>query len=154
MDEDRFQQLNQPRPVGAQRTSALRFADPWVQALFSVLVLFCLLPRGFSNREFRERLAPLLGIPLSAMNPGRTTYHLRRLRLHGLIARQPHSNRYRVTGEGLRVALFCSRTYSRLLRPGCAILTPDAPTTTLSTLFTKLEAAIAQRAVAAHLAVA
>ena len=37
MDEDRFQRVNQPLQVGAQRVSALRFTDPWVQAIFSVL---------------------------------------------------------------------------------------------------------------------
>lgn len=70
MGEYRFQRVNDPQQVGAQRTSALRFADAWVQALFSVLVLFAFLPHGFTNREFRERLAPLMGLPLSAMTPG------------------------------------------------------------------------------------
>ena len=60
--------------LGTQRVSALRFADPWVQAIFGVLALFCLLPCGFTNREFRERLAPLLGLPVSAMTPGRPSW--------------------------------------------------------------------------------
>jgi hypothetical protein len=111
MEEDRFQRLNQPQQVGSQRASAIRFADPWGQALLGVLVQFCLQPRGFTNHEFRERLAPLLGMPVSAMTQGRTSYHLRRLRLHGLIERLPHSQRYRVTGEGLRLALFCTRNW-------------------------------------------
>jgi hypothetical protein len=154
MEEDRFQRLNQPRQVGTQRASAVRFADPWGQALLSVLVLFGLQPRGFTNREFRERLAPLRGLPVSAMTPGRTSYHLRRLRLHGLIVREPHSQRYRVTREGLRVAMFCTRAYSRLLRPGCTGLALDAHASAFSRLFTKLEAAIDQRALAAHLVAA
>jgi hypothetical protein len=154
MDEDHFQQANQPRQVGNQRASALHFADPGVQAIFSVLALFCLLPRGFTNREFRERLAPLLGVPLRTLTPGRTSYHLRRLRLHGLIERQPHSHRYRVSAQGLRTVVFSTRAYNRLLRPGFTTLTPDAPTTALARLFTQLEAAIDERAVAAHLTAA
>jgi hypothetical protein len=155
MDDDRFARLNQPRQVGTQRASAVRFADPWGQARLGVLVLFCLQPRGFTNREFRERLAPLLGMPRSAMTPGRTSYHLRRLRLHGLIERQPRTQRYRVTGEGLRMAIFCTRAYSRLLRPGCcAVLGLDSDASDLVRLFTKLEAAIDHRARAAHLAAA
>jgi hypothetical protein len=150
MDEDRFQRMNRPARVGTQRASALCFADPMVQALFGVLVLFCLLPHGFTNLDLRERLAPLLGVPLSAMTPGRTSYHLRRLRLRGLIARQPHSNRYRVTAEGLRAALFCTRLYSRLLRPGFTTLAPEQSPTRLATLFTKLELAIDQTVSAAH----
>jgi hypothetical protein len=45
-------------------------------------------------------------------------YQLRRLRLHGLIARIPKTHRYRLTSFGLRVALFCTRTYNRILQPG------------------------------------
>jgi hypothetical protein len=33
------------------------------------------------------------------------TYHLRRLRLHGLIERLPKSHRYRVTDQGWRTIL-------------------------------------------------
>ena len=70
------------------------------------------------------------------MTPGRTSYHLRRLRLRGLIERQPHTNRYRITSEVLRTALFCTRTYSRLLRPGLTALTASTPDGMLSRLFT------------------
>ena len=111
---------------------------------FSVLVLFCLVPQGFANKEVRERLALLLGLDPSAMTPGKMTYDLRRLRLHGLIARLPHSHRYRVTEEGLRTALFFTRVYARILRPGLARITPLAPPgdTALRPYFDKLEGAI------------
>src|SRR5207253_7253761 len=45
------------------------------------------------------------------------TYHLRRLRLHFFIAR---IDRTHVTFLGLRTALFFTRTYVRVLRPGLA----------------------------------
>src|SRR5262249_23579232 len=66
-----------------------RYADPSVLALFSALLVFRLLPRGFANRELREHLAPLLGKDPSELTQGRMTYQLRRLRLHGLIVRLP-----------------------------------------------------------------
>jgi hypothetical protein len=52
------------------------------------------------------------------------TYDLRRLRLHGLIERIPKSHRYEVTPAGLRIALFFTRTYARLLRPKLAEIMP------------------------------
>ena len=61
---------------------------PAVLALFSALLVFRLLPRGFSNRELRDHWAPLLGKTPQSITPGQMTYHLRRLRLHGLIERQ------------------------------------------------------------------
>jgi len=74
----------------------------------------------------RAHLAPLLGLEPSRLTSGRMTYDLRRLRLHGLIARIPHTQRYRVTREGLRTALFFTRVYGRILRPGMARITPAA----------------------------
>jgi len=52
------------------------------------------------------------------------TYQLRRLRLHGMIQRLPNTQRYRVTEPGFRAALFFTRTYNRLLRPGLAAVLP------------------------------
>jgi hypothetical protein len=51
---------------------------------------------------------------------------LRRLRLHGLIARIPKTRRYRITDKVLRTAMFYSRLYSRSLRTGLAIISPAA----------------------------
>jgi hypothetical protein len=152
--EDAFRQVTQPQVVAGQRVAALPFAAPRVQALLSVLVLFCLLPQGFANKDLREPLALLLGLDARAMTPGRMTYDLRRLRLHGLIARLPHSHRYRVTDEGLRTALFFTRVYARVLRPGLARIAPLAPPgdTALRPYFDKLEVAIDHWIEQAHLA--
>ena len=55
------------------------------------------------------------------------SYDLRRLRLHGLIERLPKTRRYHVTEFGFRSALFLTRSYFRLLRPGLATLMPEEP---------------------------
>jgi hypothetical protein len=113
-----FDQIGQPVQVENQRAAALRFGDHRAQALLSILPVFRLLPNGFSNRDLRAHLAPLLGQDPSTMTQGRMTYDLRRLRLHQLIERIPHTHRYQVTPFGLQTAMFFSRTYSRLLRHG------------------------------------
>jgi len=144
LGDDTFQQVTRPQVVAGQRVSALPFADPRTQALLSVLVLYCLLPQGFANKDIRARLAPLLGLAPSAMTLGKMTYDRRRLRLHGLIERIPHTHRYRVTDEGLRMALFFTRVYARILRPGLARLAPAAPPgdRALRPYFDKVEGAI------------
>jgi len=123
--EDAFRQVNEPVVVNGQRASALRFADLSVQALLSALLVFRLLPRGFSNRDLRDHWAPLLGKEAQTMTQGQMSYHLRRLRLHGIIERLPHTHRYRVTDSGWRTALFCTRCYNRVLRPGLAQIIPN-----------------------------
>ena len=141
--EDAFAKVSAPVVLGGQRGPALRFGDPHVQALLSVLVVFRLLPDGFSNRDLREHLAPLLGIDGAAMTAGRMTYDLRRLRLHGLVERVPHTHRYRVTPFGLRVAMFFTRTYARVLRQGLAhTFDPHAIPTPIRRHFDRLDDAI------------
>jgi hypothetical protein len=142
--EDAFRQVNEPVAVEGQRASALRFADRAVQALFSALLVFRLLPRGFSNRDLRDHWAPLLGRTAQSMTQGQMSYHLRRLRLHGLIERIPRTHRYRVTDSGWRTALFCTRSYNRILRPGLAVVMPQeaGAEVPLRRCFDRLDAAI------------
>ena len=117
------------------------FADPHVQALWRALLLFQLLPAGFSNRHLRQHFASLLEQTPETLSPGQMTYHLRRLRLHGIIERIPHTHRYRLTNLALRTAWFCTRTYSRILRPGLGTLLPELspPNSSLRRCFDKLD---------------
>jgi hypothetical protein len=137
-----FHAIQRPRRVDGQRASALRFEAERVQALLHALVLFRLLPQGFSNADLRQRLEPLLG---RCITPGAVTYDLRRLRLHGLIKRVPRTHRYEVTSSGLRYALFFTRTYDRLLRPGLSLVLPEIVTTSspLRASFRRLETVMA-----------
>ena len=120
--------LTQPviTPAGT-RTAGMPLTSPRVQALLAALCAFRLLPAGFTNRDLRTHLAPLLGLNPEAMTSGQLTYDLRRLRIHGLIRRIPHTFRYQVTPAGLRQALFLTRLTQRLLIPGLAELTDPSP---------------------------
>ena len=84
---------------------------------------------------------------------GRMTYPLRRLRLHGLIVRQPGTHRYAVTNQGLRIALFFTRSYARLLRPSLSeVGSPQLPhDTPLPRAFAQLERAMDQHVAQAKL---
>jgi hypothetical protein len=126
LGEAALRQVTAPVVVEGQRAAGLRYGQPRVQALLAAVLGFALQVRGFTHRELRERLAPLLGLKPEALTPGRMTYDLRRLRLHGLIERLPHSHRYGLTDRGTRLALFFTRSYARVLRAGAAqILPPD-----------------------------
>ncbi len=86
-------------------------------ALFLALTLFTNLPNGFRNRDLRSTVADLLEIDSRSYNAGKMTYDLRRLRLKGLIARPPGSNRYFLTPHGWKVARLFSRLEARVFRP-------------------------------------
>jgi hypothetical protein len=132
-----FHQITAPVQVGDTRVAGLRFGDRRAMALLSLLAVFRLSVRGFTNRELRDALAPLLGLPPGAMTAGQATYDLRRLRTHALITRIPHTHRYAVTDDGLRAAVVLTQTQNRLLGPALAA-TVD-PQTDFPALHRKLD---------------
>jgi hypothetical protein len=109
------------------RTAALRFGDDRVQALLSSLLVFRLQPDGFANKDPRCLVAPLRGQPPDTVTAGQMTYDLRRLRVHALIERIPHSHRYRLTDTGLHQAMFLTRIHDRLIRTGLSQLCDPHP---------------------------
>jgi hypothetical protein len=141
-----FQQVQRPIAVAGQRGSALRFGDDTVQALLQALLVLSILSPGFKQKELKERLAQLLGLDPSTITQGRMTYQLRRLRLHGFIERLPRQHRYRITPFGLRLALFYTRTYVSVLRPGLSQIVSAQPPgdTRLRTHFDRVTEAVEQ----------
>jgi hypothetical protein len=119
-----FAGVSRPYQRDGQRTGALRFGDVRVMALAGALCLTVHAIAGFSNRSLRALVGDLLGTTYTA---SQMTYDLRRLRLHGLIARVPKSNTYFLTPQGSRVVLFYTKVHDRLLTPLLAADTPPAP---------------------------
>jgi len=109
------------------RIPGLRFGDTRVHALLQTLLIHRLLPHGFTNRDLRTLIAPLLGQRPEDITAGKMTYDLRRLRAHGLIARIPNTRRYHVTDIGLNHALLFTHAHDHLLRAGLAQTTDPAP---------------------------
>jgi hypothetical protein len=146
LTEDTFRTINGPVAAGRQRASGLRFADPRAHALLQALILFRQIAQGFRSSDLRHHLAALSGRDPESLSQGAITYQLRRLRLHGLIERLPKSFRYHVTEFGFRTALFFTRVYNRILRPGLAAALPnlravDAP---LKRAFDQIDARVSQ----------
>src|SRR4029434_6682484 len=100
LGDARLETLTQPVVVGTQRAAALRLGDRRVLALMEMLCRVALQPTGFRQRDLRPAIAQLLGRSRDQYGAGHTTYDLRRLRLHGLIERVPHTHRYRLTPSG------------------------------------------------------
>ena len=69
----------------------------------------------------------MTGLLHATYTPGQMTYDLRRLRLTGLIRRIEHTNRYVLTPDGIKVAVFYTKLHNRLLRPLLAADQPQAP---------------------------
>jgi hypothetical protein len=116
-----FERVALPSLEEGQRTGALRFGDPRAMALVGALCIAINAVAGFTNRSLRAQVAGLLG---STYSSSQMTYDLRRLRRKGLIRRLPRSNSYMLTPDGVRVAIWYTKVYGRVLRP---LLAADHP---------------------------
>jgi len=119
-----FERISQPYVWDGQRTGALRFGDARAMALAGALCLTLHAVAGFNHRSLRALVAGLLGTTYTS---AQMTYDLRRLRLHGLIARFPRSRTYMLTPDGARFAIFYTKVHDRLLAPLFAADQPPAP---------------------------
>jgi hypothetical protein len=153
MGEAAFAGASRPVTVDGQRAAALPWADPVVQALFSALIGFRLVPAGWRQRDLRapgrparraardgERRADDVSAPAPALaRPDE---------------RVPRTHRYQVTARGWRIALFFTRVQPRLFRPGLAAIMPDAvhADSRLRRAFEQLERAMDQWCTEAKLA--
>ncbi len=119
-----FERVARPSTnTDGRRAPALRFGDPRVMALLGALCgSLCVI--GFTSRSLRAQVSRLLG---AVHTPNQISYDLSRLRLNGLIERIEHTNTYRLTTDGQRVAIFYTKVHDRLLRPLIAANKPPAP---------------------------
>jgi hypothetical protein len=125
---------------GGTRVPGLPLAQARSHALLAALLIFRLLPRGFTNRDLRQLTPELRGLP--TVTTGQVTYDLRRLRAHHLIERIPCTHRYRVTTTGLHTAMILTRLHDRVLPAALAELTQTAVPSKLRTAATAYQAAI------------
>jgi hypothetical protein len=79
---------------------------------------------GITNKSLRALMTGLLHAPCT---PGQMTHDLRRLRLARLIHRIERTNRYDLTPDGAKFAIFYTKLHNRLLRPLMAAAQPQAP---------------------------
>jgi hypothetical protein len=103
--------------------SGLRFGDPRVMALLSALCSFQHLFEGLTNRSLRALVSGLI----PSYTARQMTYDLRRLRRKGFIRRLPGTQRYQLTADGRRLAVFFTKTYTRIVCPSLAELDPTLP---------------------------
>ena len=101
----------------------LRFGEPRTMALLACLCCFQHLFAGPTNRSLRELIAGLI----PGYSARQMTYDPRRLRRKRFIQRIPRTQRYELTSEGRRLAVFLTKTYTRIINPPLTELDPALP---------------------------
>jgi hypothetical protein len=119
LGEPQFAQLVLPaKTPDGQPAPGLQFGQPRVMALLAALCCFGLAPEGITNRRLRPLVTQLLGVAAAQYTPRQMSYDLRRLARKGLIRRVEGKLCYTLTPLGRRAALFLTKLYARVLRPG------------------------------------
>jgi hypothetical protein len=122
-DSTTLQRVVSPSTHDGLKAPALRFGEQRVMALLSCLCSYRHLFAGLTNKSLRELVAALI----PGYNARQMTYDLRRLRRKGLIRRVDGSQRYELTDHGRRIAVFFTKTYTRILNPSLSELDPQLP---------------------------
>ena len=115
-------------------------------ALLARLCCYQHLFAGLTNRSLRELIDGLI----PGYSARQMTYDLRRLRRKGFIQRIPRTQRYQLTSQGRRLAVFLTKTYTRIVNPSLAELDSALPAevaqrTPLATAWRAFEPAIDDR---------
>ena len=122
-DSTTLHQVVSPSTHDGLKAPALRFGEQRVMALLSCLCSYHHLFAGLTNRSLRELVAAII----PGYNARQMTYDLRRLRRKGLIRRVEHSQRYELTDHGRKIAVFFTKTYTRIVNPTLSELDPALP---------------------------
>ncbi len=104
-----------PTVHDGQRAPGLRFGEPRTMALLASVAAFSHVVGGLTNRTLRQQVTVLWS---PGYSQGQASYDLRRLRLKGFIERVAHTNTYRVTAHGRRMATFLTKLATRVVVPG------------------------------------
>jgi hypothetical protein len=121
-----FKRIARPTLIeDGRRAPVLPSGDPRVQALAGARCITLSAVTGITYKSLRAWMTALLGG--TGYTIDQASYDLARLRTNGLITRIPVKNRYRLTGDGLRFAIFYTKVHDRLLRPPLAADRPPAP---------------------------
>jgi hypothetical protein len=123
-DATTLQRVVLPSIEDGLKAPGLRFGEPRTMALLACLCCFEHLFAGLTNRSLRALIAGLI----PGYSARQMTYDLRRLRRKRFIQRIPRTQRYQLTSEGRRLAVFLTKTYTRIVNPSLAELDPTLPT--------------------------
>ena len=113
-----------PTTHDGQRAPGLRFGDPRTMALLASVAAFSHVVGGLTNRALRQQMAVLWSPDYTQ---GQASYDLRRLRRKGFIERIAHTNTYRVTAHGRRMATFFTKLATRVVVPALTELAALVP---------------------------
>ena len=113
-------------------------------ALFAALSTVVTITDGVTNGSLRELVGGFLGTGAAPYSSAKMSYDLRRLSLKGALKKLPRQNRYMLTPQGRRWALFFTKSYARIFRPAFQMLQPSVKThqTSLTKIFNDLDKAV------------
>jgi hypothetical protein len=117
LDRSTFERLVTPSIAGGQQVAGLRFGTSQVMRLLAALGCAGLTFKAFSHADLRATLVDGFGAEAPEVTPARLSYQVTKLRGKGLLRKVAGHNRYTLTNQGYRTALYLTNLHQRLLTP-------------------------------------
>ena len=112
-----LQRLALPITVGTAKCPGIKIHDTRMIRLMEVLLHGGTTVGGWTARQIHEALLTTFQIPLARYGLNQLRYDLRKMKAHGLVARDGKRYAYRLTDKGTKVALTFVLFHQRLCGP-------------------------------------
>jgi hypothetical protein len=130
VDRGQLERLRQPTATASgRRTPGLKLDDPRLLAVLQALACFAYLAGTgcFRTTDLHEAVAEALGKTTATYTLAQLRYDLSKLRVKGLVERNPGTQTYRLPPGGYRIAVLYLKLFHRIYAPLTAgILEPVA----------------------------
>ena len=114
---DYFTKHARPVMVGATKIPALHIYQERINRMMEVLLHDNVSIGQFKSMEIRSRIITEFEIEDSTYSRNQVIYDIRKLRAHGLVKKLNGTNRYQLTGYGVKVALAFTLMRKRIYGP-------------------------------------
>jgi len=120
-----------PITVGTAKYSGIKIHDTRMIRLMEMLLHSGTIVSGWTARQIHEAILTIFDISANRYGLNQLRYDLRKLKAHGLLARDGKRYAYRMTEKGTKVALLFILFHKQLFGPLANSLFPHQPGTLL-----------------------
>ena len=106
--------LSQPGMLGSSRIPGIKIENDRIMTLLAMLPCLAHYPEGFRLSELRELIFKFTKKDYSIPQ---LAYDLRKIRAKKLVCRFPHTNRYTITPQGVRISVVLPSLADKLCNP-------------------------------------
>jgi hypothetical protein len=112
-----WDQLPLPGQLKKRRVAGIDISKPRIRAVIEAVIALAALPHGFTVRQLAAKVREITGYSIDQYKPWNAAYDLAKLRSKNIVLKQPNSQRYHTSSEGLRAIAALLVIVNDVIRP-------------------------------------